>query len=287
MTGDKYTAIWISYSSIHDFLKCPRAYFLKNIYKNPRTGHKIRLVNPHLSLGQAVHEALDCLSHLKSDKRFETPILSNFEKNWKKYLGKVGGFRDEQTEEHYKKRGREMLSKVIKNPRSLKNLAVKLKTDLPYYFLSKEDNIILCGKIDWLEYFPLTDSVHVIEFKTGKNKEAPDSLQLPIYYLLAKNCQKRAVSKVSYWYMEKDAGPEEQTLPEESEAREKILKIGKQIKLARQLDRFKCEFGGCRECQPYEKILRGEAEMVGLSERKEDLYLLRETIPEGEESVIL
>jgi len=30
---DKFAAIWISHSSISDFLKCPRSYFLKNIYK--------------------------------------------------------------------------------------------------------------------------------------------------------------------------------------------------------------------------------------------------------------
>lgn len=287
MNSDKYSALWISYSSIHDFLECPRAYFLKNIYKNPQTGHKIRLVNPFLSLGQAVHEALDSLSHLKTDKRFETPILANFEISWRKFKGKAGGFTSEEMEEHYKKRGMKMLSKVIKNPRSLAKLTVKLKTALPYYFLSEEDNIILCGKIDWLEYFPLTDSVQVIEFKTGKNKEAPDSLQLPIYYLIAKNCQKRAVSKVSYWYLEEDSGPEEQILPVENESREKILKIGKQIKLARQLDRFKCETNGCRLCRPLERVLKGEAELVGLTERKEDLYLSGETITEGEESVIL
>jgi len=287
MTGDKYTALWISYSSIHDFLECPRAYFLKNIYKNPQTGHKIRLVNPFLSLGQTVHEALDSLSRLKTEKRFESPILANFEISWRKFKGKGGGFTNEQMEEHYKKRGIEMLSRVIKNHRSLANLAVKLKTDLPHYFLSEEDNIVLCGKIDWLEYFPLTDSIHVIEFKTGKNKEAPDSLQLPIYYLIAKNCQKRPVSKVSYWYLEEDTGPEEQTLPNEEEARQNLLKIGKQIKLAKQLDRFKCKTGGCKQCQPLERVLKGEAELVGLSERKEDLYLLGEMLEEGEKSVIL
>ncbi len=52
---DKYTATWVSHSSMGDFIKCPRAYYLKNMYKNPKTGKKIGIVSPALSLGSAVH----------------------------------------------------------------------------------------------------------------------------------------------------------------------------------------------------------------------------------------
>ena len=37
MAVDKYTAVWVSHSSMGDFLKCPRAYFLHNVYKDPKT----------------------------------------------------------------------------------------------------------------------------------------------------------------------------------------------------------------------------------------------------------
>jgi len=67
MAKDKYTAVWTSHSSIGDFLKCPRAYFLKNMYKDPKTGRKIALVNPALSLGQIVHEVIEGLSVLPVD----------------------------------------------------------------------------------------------------------------------------------------------------------------------------------------------------------------------------
>jgi len=43
--------------------------------------------------------------------------------------------------------------------------------------------------VDWLEYKEETDSVRIIDFKTGKFDEDPDSLQLPIYYLLATHTQ--------------------------------------------------------------------------------------------------
>ena len=51
---------------------------------------------------------------------------------------------------------------------------------------NEEENIILNGKIDWLEYVPEDDSIRVIDFKTGKNDEKEGSLQLPIYILLLK-----------------------------------------------------------------------------------------------------
>ena len=39
------------------------------------------------------------------------------------------------------------------------------------FFISGEENIILCGKIDWLEYVPSDGSLRVIDFKTGRSDE--------------------------------------------------------------------------------------------------------------------
>ena len=75
MTGDKYTAVWVSHSSISDFLQCPRAYFLNNVYRDPQTGHKINLMSPPLALGQAVHYVIESLSILNVDKRFTEPLM--------------------------------------------------------------------------------------------------------------------------------------------------------------------------------------------------------------------
>jgi len=69
---------WISNSSIGDFLKCPRSYFLKNVYKN-ENGKKIALINPHLTLGQVVHETLESLAILKCEERFNSSLLNKFE----------------------------------------------------------------------------------------------------------------------------------------------------------------------------------------------------------------
>ena len=61
---------------------------------------------------------------------------------------------------------------------------------LPHYYLNDTDNIILCGKVDWIEYLDEVDGLRVIDFKTGRNEEKEESLQLPIYQLLLHNLQR-------------------------------------------------------------------------------------------------
>lgn len=290
MLQDKYTAVWVSHTSISDFIKCPRAYFLKNIYRDPKTGHKIRLVTPPMALGFAVHEVLDALSYLPVKTRFKESLVIKLHEVWNKITGKKGGFISEESELKYKKRAEEILNRLAKNPGPLAKLAVKIQMDLPNYWLSEKDNIILCGKIDWLEYIPKGDSVHIIDFKTSKNDEDGDSLQLDIYYLLATNCQSRKVSKVSYWYLERVEGLVKEDLPDLQGAYNKILEIAKQIKVARQLNHFKCPQGenGCRFCRPMEAILQGNAEFVGVDGRGSDVYMLDPTLQETQKkSVIL
>lgn len=273
---DKYTAVWVSHTSISDFLQCPRAYYLKNVYKDPSTRHKVQLMSPPLALGQVVHTVLESLSVLPGAERFKESLINKFERNWQSVSGKKGGFFDERTEKTYQERGKEMLLKVMNNPGPLTGLAVKIKEDLPHYWLSEEEGIILCGKIDWLEYLKDDDSVNIIDFKTSKSEENESSLQLPIYHLLVHNCQHRKVSKASYWYLGLDRIVEK-SLPDLESAHEQILKIAKEIKLARQLERFKCPHGeaGCFACKPFEQILQGEAEFVGENDYHQDIYVLK------------
>lgn len=275
MAGDKFSAVWVSHTSIADFLSCPRAYFLKNLYKDPQTGRKIKLMSPSLALGYVVHEVIESLASLPIDKRFEEPLLSKFERVWTQVSGKKGGFPNPEIENQYKNRGVSMLARITKNPGPLSRLAVKIKMDLPYYWLSEEDNIILCGKIDWLEYLPDTDSVHIIDFKTGKKDESHDSLQLPIYNLLVHGCQNRPVTRASYWYLDHNDSPTEVLLPDREECLEKVMRVSRQLKLARQFGRFNCEsITGCAYCKPYEAILNGEAEHVGVNNYNHDVYIL-------------
>ncbi|NTU46483.1 PD-(D/E)XK nuclease family protein [Candidatus Roizmanbacteria bacterium] len=288
MGGDKFTAIWVSHTSISDFLKCPRAYYLKNVYKDPKTGHKIQLMAPPLALGQAVHEVIESLSVLPVQQRFSESLIEKFERVWQKVSGKKGGFANPEVEYTYKERGKGMLRRVMKNPGPLLRLAVKIKEDLPHFWLSEESNIILCGKIDWLEYFPETDSVHIIDFKTSKQEEDAGSLQLAIYHLLVHHCQNRKVDKASYWYVDLRDELDEKVLPSLEESRAIILDIAKKIKTARQLNVFKCPHkDGCYACRPMESILRGEAEFVGVNDFRQDIYIANQHVAVQEETSIV
>ena len=259
-----------------DFLQCPRAYYLKNIYKDSVTGNKIQIVTPALSLGSAVHEVVEALSAIPTQDRFKKSLVETFEQAWKKYGGKSGGFFDPETEQEYRQQGSDMIRTIVENPGPLAKLSVKIQGDLPRYWLSQEDGIILCGKIDWLEYLPDTNGVHIIDFKTSKKEESGESLQLPIYHLLVHNTQKRSVERASYWYLrlKKELTPKE--LPDLEKAHDAVLTIAKKIKTAKKLGIFKCLNGslGCHHCKPLETVLQGKAEFVGKGGYGRDLYVL-------------
>lgn len=271
---DKYSAIWISHSSISDYLKCPRAYYLRNIYRDPKTNHKISLIEPPLALGQIVHETLDELSKLPLEVRFKEPLTERLDKLWKSVSGKKGGFTDDEQERKFKDRARMMIERVMDNPGPLKEKAIKIRQELPYFWLSEEDNIILCGKIDWLQYIEKSDAVRIIDFKTGKFDEDPDSLQLPIYYLLATHTQSKKVKGIAYWYLDRDNEFVEMPIPKEEAAHKRIMDIAGKIALARKLGHFACRENGCRACRPLEAVVAGKAEWVGVNNFGQDIYVL-------------
>ena len=272
---DKYKATWVSHTSLSDFLKCPRAYYLKNVYKDPKTGHKVQLMAPALALGAVVHEVVEALSNVPTKDRFKESLLEKFETAWKKVSGKKGGFYNSDEEQRYKEEGRTMLRRIIANPGPLGRLSVKIRQDLPHYWLSEADEIILCGKIDWLEYLPDKDAVHIIDFKTSKSEEDESSLQLPIYHLLVHNTQKRAVAGASYWYLRLSETLSPKELPDLEAAHTEILTIAKKIKLVRKLEKYDCPNGdGCFACRPMEQILQGKGEYVGQNEYGQDVYIL-------------
>lgn len=281
MEKDKFKAVWLSHSSISDFLKCPRLYYLHNKYKDLRTNHKISIITPPLTLGQVVHAVIESISEIPSGERFNISPLTKFEELWKKVSGPLGGFENTDQEDKYKERGIQMLNTIIQNPGPIAKKAIKLKSEngLPYYWFSEERNLILCGKIDWIEYLPATESIHIIDFKTGRLEEGNESLQLPIYYLLTKNLQKRKITKASYWYLDNEKGMVSKTLPDENDAIEKINKIGDRISLAVKLEHYKCPSNGCKYCYPYEKVIKGDGKWVGVSDYNQDIYILKKPQP--------
>ncbi|MEI6352622.1 MAG: PD-(D/E)XK nuclease family protein [Candidatus Nomurabacteria bacterium] len=285
---DKYKSVWISHSSINDFLSCDRLYFLKNVYKDPSTRRKINIASPYLTLGIAVHKVIEDLKKIKSDERekeIKENLLENFRKEWNKYKGKKGGFKDLEEENSFFSRGEEMIKRVVANPGILLNKIIPLnyfyKGDMiPNYYLSTEENLILCGSIDWTEYLEKDDAIRIVDFKTGRNDEDDDSFQFPIYYLLITNLMKENSKKIykikeaAYWYLDHDNKKEnsehdefhvieidEGKLEDIKETEKKILEIGIKIKNLREKGEYKCknetvEGEGCRYCRDFEKVYK-------------------------------
>lgn len=264
MALQKTFPLWVSHTSISDFLSCPRAYFLRHIYKDPKTGRKINIINPSMALGLTVHDVLETLADFKAEERMKQPLLEQFEKSWEHVSGELGGFRDITEEGQFKNRGLVMIERVVEHPGPFLNKTIRLHSPdnlPPRYMLSLVENIVLCGKVDWLEYFP-DDTVHIIDFKTGLRDEKEDSLQLPIYTLLVKNLQRREIKRISYWYLERDDKPVEAGLPDFVKANERVMDAAMQIKKLRQEGKYICPRAGCFSCRPLENIVAGRAKWI-------------------------
>jgi hypothetical protein len=193
------------------------------------------IVTPHMSLGIAVHEVLEGLGDFPAHERMTRDLHATFEEAWQSVSGKKGGFISKEQEMEFKNRGKQMIDNVIKNPRFLTNKRIKLPREQmnPNFYLSEDDNIILNGLVDWIEYLP-DDTLHLIDFKTGKHEEKEQSLQLPIYLLLCNALQKRKVSRASYWYLESDKMVEKE-LPDAITAETSVIEIARKVKEARVL----------------------------------------------------
>ena len=84
---DKYKSIWLSHSSINDFLSCRRLYYIKNVFKDPITKRKINITSPYLTLGIAVHKVIEDLKNIKSEKIALIEAINNQDKDFKEFLG--------------------------------------------------------------------------------------------------------------------------------------------------------------------------------------------------------
>ncbi len=265
--------IRISHSSITDFNNCSRLYYFRNIYRDSKTGNRIQIVNPYLSLGSAVHDTIDEIINYSPSKRLKISLIERYKKIWKNYSGKKGGFYTKKQESEFKKRGGKMVKKVeisgLLNRKSLKK-----SDNLPRADLS--ENIGLVGSFDWIEVLK-NGNLHIIDFKTGKSQEKKNSWQLPIYQILAQKNYDKNVEKLSYWYLEKNSEPVFKESINPDIFISKIKEKATEIKNTINQNNFSCNFfyNRCYWCRNYESIISGKAEYVGFDEKmKKDLYFL-------------
>ena len=261
--------VYISPSSVADFEKCPQLYYLRNVFRTSR-GLKLQQITPALALGQTVHDAIDRLVKLEPSERSQNRLLEEFEWSWQAVSGQKGGFTTEETE--YKQRGREMLNRFWENP----NFHSALGAQIPNFpKVDLGEKLILTGKLDWVEQEG--EGYHIIDFKTGKNEQRTDSVQLPTYALMVHEIFKTTNIKASYWYLDKTSQMQAVDLPDLGESKTLLTQKGEIIKLARSTNSMRCQSGGqsCYACSDMLSISKGQGKLVTIDPtRKQEIYIL-------------
>lgn len=250
-------ALFVSYTGLNDFSRCPRSYYLKNVYRDPKTNYKLQIANPYLTLGGVVHDSLKWFLDMNRQVT-KDQLLAKYRNLWLKYRGKRGGFSDNSQEAEFGKRGLAMLGNFIDHAKVLEpNLEVD--NFLKYRLAEK---IFLNGKLDFLGELP-DKSLHILDFKTG-SKDEEDPLQLYIYAILAESNYQKPVTRISYWYIDRDAAPKEAVLDPLDERLDWITKKSKEIEEMVEEGNWVCikDPKLCRDCQQYQDIIAGKGEFL-------------------------
>ena len=285
MTSKKYiqNPIYISYTSLKDFLKCPRSYYLKDLYKDPKTSFRLQVASPYLSLGSVVHDSVKWFldeeparnasaSVAGGEKPTLEQTIEKFRNFWLKFRKKRGGFSSDEEEGNFGRRGLQMIENFVKNWQVLEK-AVPVVT-FPKYNLV--DNIVLIGNFDYIGQFE-DGSLHVVDFKTGA-KDIDDTLQLYIYAILAESNLGKEVSNAGFWYLDRDDGPKDIVLDPLPAKLDWLAEKAKELKKALEKAEWVCIKGDqlCRDCRDYQVILDGKAEFMFSDYRyKKDIYYLQ------------
>lgn len=264
--------IFVSFTSFSDFLKCPRSYYLKNIYRDPKTGHRIQITSPHLSLGSTVHDAIKWYLEMKGQLT-DQQVIEKFRNLWLKYRGKRGGFESDEMEAGFGKRGLKMLQNFLKNAQKLEKITHQV--DFPKLHLF--DEVILIGNLDFIGERP-DGTLHVLDFKTGANEEK-DTLQLYIYAILAEANFGKPVTSASFWYLDREDAPREIVLDPLEPKLASIKEKAQELKKAIGEGSWVCLKGGqggqCIDCTCYQAIIDGQGEFQFTDHRyKKDVYYL-------------
>ncbi len=267
-------AILISHTSLTDYLKCPRSFYLKNIYRDPRQGYKLQIASPNLTLGAIIHDTIKW--YLEAEvKPTKEETVKKFRNLWCKYRLKKGGFSSAQEEATYGKRGLKMLDNFLSHVSILEPCAPFLH--FPKFKLI--DNVILFGNMDFIGKCK-DGTLHVVDFKTGIHDE-DSALQLNIYAILAEANLQIPVSKASFWYLDRDDGPKSIVLDPLDGQIEWLRQKGLELKISIKEGNWICVKSPdlCRDCQSYQAILEGKGEYLFADDAfKKEVYFLERVL---------
>ncbi len=260
--------LFVSYTSLSDFLKCPRSYYLKNLYKDPKTGNRIQIASPYLSLGSTVHDSVKWYLEMKGQVT-KDQLFSKFRNLWFKYSGKRGGFESDEQEGVFGKRGLKMLDNFLKNAEKLE----KISHQVTFPKLNLFEDVILMGNFDFVGEKE-DGTLHILDFKTGSYDEK-DPLQLYIYAILAEANFGKKVSSASFWYLDREDSPREIVLDPLEPKLEWVIEKASGLKEVLGKGEWVCVENGKCDCKIYQSILDGKGEFQFTDFRyKKDVYFL-------------
>jgi len=250
--------IFLSKTALADFTRCPRAYYLKNIYRTI-DDMRIQIASPPLTLGSTVHDTIFWYLQQR-EKPSKEETFKKYRELWRKFRLNRGGFSSVEEEAQFGKRGLKMLENFLEHSDCLEPSAPFLK----FPKLNLIENIILNGNFDFVGVCE-DGTLHIVDFKTGIHDEE-DTIQLYIYAILAESNFNKRVSRVSFWYIDRDDKPKDIVLDKLEPKIEWLKQKGLEMKKAIEEKNWVCvkEKDGilCRDCYDYQQILDGKAQYL-------------------------
>lgn len=216
-----------SYSQLKIYETCPRQYEYAYVLRVPQKP------SPALSFGITVHNTLkDFYSLLRqsqsglegiTDVPTKEELLELYEKHWVST-----GYESSKQEEERRKEGVGIMENYYDEVFSKDESPMRLEESFDVHVGST----VFVGKIDRIDFVRKNGDVtevKIVDYKTGREKEAKDvkdDLQLPLYALFAEQKLGLKVVKAEYIYVETGKKLEVDLSPERRElAKEKVVEV--------------------------------------------------------------
>jgi len=178
--------------SLNMFQQCPRQYKFQYI---DHLGDIYRKSRPYFTMGDHVHATLkDFLSVTPVSERNMAKLEDLLREKWRRYRK---GFNDRTDE---KKWGEKALKQLRWFARTQDISVIPFMIE-DYHSAALTDTILLKGKIDRVDK-EADDSLHIIDYKTGKMPAEINQIQLHIYALILSKKQDLPLKKASYFYLD-------------------------------------------------------------------------------------
>ncbi|NCD01048.1 ATP-dependent helicase [bacterium] len=206
-----------SFSQLETYRKCPWQYRFAFLLRIPVPE------KPSLSFGRSMHNTLYKFLQPILDNNFKQSSLfskdnsesRNLREEIKEHLTRkrllelydeswqISGYKDKKERDEYYKKGKDSLINFLKSiEKEGINRPIMLEKDFTY----KLKGYPIRGAIDRVDLLE-DGTVEIVDYKTGRVKDslnADDKKQLMIYQLALENIEKLKVSKLSYYFLDKE-----------------------------------------------------------------------------------